>query len=79
MYLTGLGSILFAIKIDSVELNSIKAAVGLDTIINTAPTASKPFPARLNEEPLPVFAGEGSPGGKQYSGTPLVRPPLFIR
>ena len=57
-FFPGLGSILFAINIDSEELNSIKPATGLDTLVSmSAPTAPL-LPSVPEPEPQPVIGSE---------------------
>ena len=58
----GLGSILFAIKIDNPDLNTIRRP---STAVNI-PSSNK-LVGRLEEEPRPVIAGEESPAGSYDS------------
>ena len=57
-FVSGLGSILFAINIDNPDLNA--ARKNATTTINI-PQTSKPLVGRVEEEPRPVIAGEESP------------------
>ena len=66
MCITGLDSVLFAISIDHLELNTIRSAKGLEELITPSyagtSTAAAPVLSTKWEDHMPVIGGNDSHG-----------------
>jgi hypothetical protein len=60
IFILGLGSILFAINIDRPELNAIKAATGLDSLLSRSSAKPVTIQSLVNSEACPIASSRYS-------------------